>query len=76
MQSVAMMTDQRMDARKYNGEAWDAQVEQRNRWTVPVGSDVIAQARRGQWEVLLTPAKPVPRDWFPDLTNCDVLALA
>lgn len=65
-----------MDVRQYNREAWDAQVEQRNRWTVPVSSEVIAQARRGQWEVVLTPAIPVPHDWFPNLANCDALALA
>ena len=65
-----------MDARKYNRTAWDAQVEQRNRWTVPVSSEVIARARRGEWEVVLTPATPVPRDWFPDLKDCDTLALA
>ncbi len=65
-----------MDAREYNRTAWDAQVEQRNRWTVPVSSEAIAQARRGQWDVVLTPATPVPRDWFPDLKDCDTLALA
>lgn len=65
-----------MELRKYNSEAWDAQVEQKNRWTVPVGSEVIALARRGEWEVLLTPTIPVPRDWFPDLKECDTLALA
>ncbi len=65
-----------MDSRNYNREAWDAQVEQHNRWTVPVSSEVIAQARRGQWEVVLTPATPVPDDWFPDLRGCDMLALA
>ncbi len=65
-----------MDIRDYNREAWDAQVEQGNQWTVPVSSQVVAEARSGQWEVLLTPTIPVPRGWFPDLDGCDVLGLA
>ena len=65
-----------MDIRKYNREAWDAQVEQKNRWTIPVSAETIARARAGQWKVVLTPRKPVPRAWFPDLRGCRVLALA
>lgn len=65
-----------MDIRSYNRSAWDAQVEQQNHWTIPVSSDDIARARRGEWEVLLTPKIPVPRDWFPAMDGCDTLALA
>ena len=65
-----------MDVRGHNREAWDKEVERGNRWTVPVGPDVIEAARRGRWEVLLTDSKPVPRTWFPDLEGADVLCLA
>lgn len=65
-----------MDIREYNRGAWDRQVEERNRWTVPVGPDVIAAARRGAWAVVLTPTIPVPREWFPPLAGLDVLCLA
>ena len=65
-----------MDIRGYNRVAWDKQVEQGNQWTIPVGDDVIAAARQGEWEILLTPTKPVPRAWFPDLRELDVLCLA
>src|ERR687893_2144183 len=65
-----------MDIRGYNREAWDREVERGNRWTVPVGPDVIEAARRGRWEVLLTDSKPVPRTWFPDLEGADILCLA
>jgi SAM-dependent methyltransferase len=64
-----------MDILSYNRRAWDRCVEQGNRWTVPVSSDEIAAARRGQWSIVLTPRKPVPRHWFPDLDDLDVLAL-
>jgi len=65
-----------MDVREYNRTAWDREVERGNKWTVPVGGEVIAAARRGEWEILLTPSRPVPRAWFPDLEGTDVLCLA
>ncbi len=65
-----------MDVRAYNREAWDRQVADGNPWTRPVGPEVIAAARRGEWQVVLTATKPVPRDWFPPLAGCDVLGLA
>ncbi len=68
--------DTLMEIRAYNRRAWDREVEQGNEWTVPVSAEVIAAARQGRWEILLTPSKPVPRDWFPELTDCDVLCLA
>src|SRR5215211_4952628 len=65
-----------MDVPEYNREAWDRQVESGNQWTVPFGPDVFEAARRGQWTVLLTDTKPVPRDWFPEMAGADVLCLA
>jgi SAM-dependent methyltransferase len=65
-----------MDIREYNREAWNKQVEGGSEWTVPVDSATIAAARRGEWKVLLTEARFVPREWFPDLTGLDVLCLA
>lgn len=70
-----------MDIRAYNRQAWDKQVEQGNRWTQPVSPEVIANARRGEWSVLLTEQIPVPRTWFhargkTNLRGMDILALA
>jgi SAM-dependent methyltransferase len=65
-----------MNIRQYNREAWDKEVERGNEWTVPVSAEVIAEARQGRWEVLLTETKPVPREWFPDLRGLEVLCLA
>lgn len=65
-----------MDVRAYNREAWDRQVAAGNPWTRPVGPEAIAAARRGEWQVVLTATKPVPRNWFPLLAGCDVLCLA
>jgi SAM-dependent methyltransferase len=65
-----------MDVRAYNRDAWDRSVRRGNRWTVPVSSAEVAAAREGQWSIILTPHKAVPRSWFPDLRDLDVLALA
>jgi SAM-dependent methyltransferase len=66
-----------MDVRAYNREKWDLQVEQGNRWTIPASPERIEAARRGEWSVLLTEQKPVPRSWFPDdIHGVDILCLA
>jgi SAM-dependent methyltransferase len=65
-----------VDIRDYNRRAWDAQVSSRNVWTVPVSADDVRRARAGDWQVVLTPVKPVPRAWFGDLAGAEVLGLA
>jgi SAM-dependent methyltransferase len=65
-----------MDVREHNRLAWNREVEKGNRWTVPVGPEVTAAARRGRWQIFLTPTRPVPRQWFPELAGCEVLCLA
>ena len=66
-----------MDVRKYNREKWDLQVEYGNPWTIPASPEVISAARKGEWSLLLTEQKAVPREWFPkDLHGVDILCLA
>jgi SAM-dependent methyltransferase len=65
-----------MDVIAYNRDAWDRQVRDGNQWTIPVSPELIAAARRGEWSVVLTAVKPVPREWFPPLAGADVLCLA
>lgn len=64
------------DILTYNRDAWDRQARERCEWSRPVEPEVIARARRGDWEVMLTPNRPVPREWFPPLQGCDLLCLA
>lgn len=66
-----------MDPRDWNREAWDRQVREGNRWTVSVSPEEVARARHGDWQVLLTPTRPVPRTWFPaSLAGVRILGLA
>jgi SAM-dependent methyltransferase len=65
-----------MDIRFYNRSAWDREVARGNIWTQPVSSEQVQAARRGEWSVLLTPTKPVPVSWFPELKQLELLCLA
>jgi SAM-dependent methyltransferase len=70
------VTDQ-LDPVAHNRAAWDREVDNSNEWTRPVGSDVIAGARAGDWSVVLIGHQPVPRDWFPaTMDGVAVLCLA
>jgi SAM-dependent methyltransferase len=69
------MSGTRKDVREHNRAAWDALVEQGNEWTVPVSPEVIEAARHGRWEIVLTPTKPVPRNWL-EVEGRHVLCLA
>jgi ubiquinone/menaquinone biosynthesis C-methylase UbiE len=61
----------------YNRAAWDREVENSNEWTQPVGPEVIARARAGDWSVVLIGSQAVPRGWFPaELVGAEVLCLA
>ncbi len=65
-----------MNIRDYNRAAWDQEVRRGNKWTLPVSSEVIANARKGNWHIVLTPTKPVPVEWFPRIDGSDILCLA
>ncbi len=65
-----------MDIVQYNRKAWTNEVEKQNIWTIPVSSEQIERARAGDFEMVLTPTKPVPKDWFGDIKGKKVLCLA
>lgn len=61
----------------HNRAAWDRLVDSGNEWSRPVGPEIIARARAGDWSVVLVGHEPIPRDWFPDeLAGVRVLCLA
>lgn len=64
------------DVLRHNALAWDTECENQGEWSRPVSAEVIANARRGDWQVILTPNKPVPKEWFGELKGRDVLCLA
>ncbi len=70
------MPEVTVDIREWNRDAWDKYVDTGNQWTIPVTDEVIAKARQGEWEIVLTPTKPVPKSWFGQLSGASVLCLA
>jgi SAM-dependent methyltransferase len=61
----------------HNRAAWDREVDSGSEWTRPVGPEVIARARAGDWSVVLIGYEPTPHDWFPPgLRGATVLCLA
>jgi SAM-dependent methyltransferase len=61
---------------QYNKKAWDREVENGSPWSIPVTHRQIEDARQGNFKIILTPCKPVPRSWFPELKGCRLLCLA
>lgn len=61
----------------HNRAAWDRLVDSDNEWTRPVGPQVIARAREGDWSLELIGHEPMPRDWLPEeMAGVPVLCLA
>ena len=59
-----------------NKEAIDRWVEEGWEWGKPILHDEYIDAKNGKWEVLLTPAVPVPHEWFEDFKGKKILGLA
>lgn len=59
-----------------NAETIDRWVEGGWEWGKPVSHETYIRALHGEWDVLLTPTKPVPHEWFGTLRGKKVLGLA
>lgn len=59
-----------------NSKTVDRWVENGWEWGRPITHEQFLAAKEGDWSIVLTPTKPVPRDWFPDLTGLKLLGLA
>lgn len=59
-----------------NASTTDRWVEEGWEWGIPITHEQYTDALNGQWSMLLTPTKPVPKDWYPELKNQQVLGLA
>jgi SAM-dependent methyltransferase len=59
-----------------NARAVDSWVESGWEWGKPIDRETYARAKQGDWSVVLTPTKAVPKEWFGDLAGKRVLGLA
>ena len=65
------------DINRHNQLSWDHQsAVGQSPWVQPVTTDEVNAARAGDWQIILTPSKSVPRSWFGDLKDKDLLCLA
>ena len=53
---------------RWIGEGWE--------WGRPIDHETYLRAAAGEWDVLLTPTKPVPHEWFGELRGKKLLGLA
>ena len=59
-----------------NAQTIDRWIEEGWEWGVPIDHETFEKARRGEWDVHLSPTKKVPHEWFGDLKGTKVLGLA
>lgn len=59
-----------------NAAVIDRWIEEGWEWGQPLPHEAFLAAKNGDWHVLLTPTKSVPRAWFGDLRGKRVLGLA
>lgn len=65
-----------MEYQEINSKTIDRWVDEGWEWGKPIDHDTYVRAKNGDWQVLLTPMKPVPTAWFGDLSGKKVLGLA
>lgn len=65
-----------MDIRKQNEIAWNNEVKIGNKWTLPISSEEVEMAKKGDYTLLLTPTKPIPKEWIGNIKGKKVLCLA
>ncbi len=65
-----------MEYQDVNAQTIDRWIREGWEWGRPVTREICEKAKNGEWEVLLTPTKPVPKSWFGSLKGKKLLGLA
>ena len=65
-----------MNYQDINAATIDRWIEEGWEWGRPISHETYADALKGKWDVVLTPTKPVPHEWFGDLKGKKLLGLA
>ena len=58
-----------------NKKTIDRWIEEGWEWGTPISHEVYEDARKGKWDVLLTPTRNVPHEWLGELKGKKILAL-
>ena len=65
-----------MNILDHNRQAWNQQSIEGSEWTTPVSSEQVREAKQGNWNIILTPNKNVPKEWFGHINSKKILCLA
>ncbi len=65
-----------MRYQEINSKTIDRWIEEGWEWGIPISHETYLKAREGEWDVLLTPTKPVPHQWLGELKGKKLLGLA
>jgi SAM-dependent methyltransferase len=64
------------DYSEINAKTVDAWIANDWEWGRPISHEAYERAMRGDWSVVLTPTKPVPKEWFCPFEGAEILGLA
>ena len=59
-----------------NIETIERWIEEGWRWGIPIDHETFLKAKQGDYEILLTPTRPIPHAWIGDIKGKKVLGLA
>ena len=65
-----------MDYQDINAKTMDSWIKDGWEWGKPISHETYIDALNGKWDVLLTPTKKVPHEWFGDVRGKKILGLA
>ncbi|MBR4767894.1 MAG: GNAT family N-acetyltransferase, partial [Lachnospiraceae bacterium] len=76
--SYRLFTKKRMsgDYNDLNSETIDRWVDEGWAWGKPISHEDYVKAKNGDWQMFLTPTKPVPKEWFGEIRGKRMLGLA
>ena len=66
----------KLDYTDINSKTIDNWIKNGWEWGIPITHEEYLRAKNGECNVLLTPQKYVPKEWFPELKNKKLLGLA
>lgn len=58
-----------------NSKVIDKWVEDGWEWGQAISHELYEKAKNNEWQVLLTPTKPVPKEWFCEMKDAKILGL-
>lgn len=65
-----------MNYQDINAQTIDRWIDEGWEWGKPISHEEYVSAQNGQWDILLTPTKPIPHEWLGDICGKKVLGLA